>query len=119
MVEIYNFPGGKKQSVPMQPWIGPVNATVHFVGVRQRLVAGRDGVVTQEPYFLVHIYNGVPEDKTLSCFSIEVEGVYGLHATLNLLVDGAHTRNQGFSIYDYSNGETGMPDEYRAFLTEE
>ncbi len=111
--QIYNFPTGDKQSTPMRAWIAPVSAGVWFVGVRPH-VLDREKVFVHQPYFLVQIYNGVLDDKTIM-FVIEVEGVKGLYATLSLLVDAAHTRDQGFTIADYSNGETGLAEEYRLF----
>ncbi|MES2006969.1 MAG: hypothetical protein V4436_02560 [Patescibacteria group bacterium] len=111
--QIYEFPTGKKQPAPMRAWVAPVSAYVWFVGIKQTLIPEREGVVSQQPYFLVQVFNGAVGDKTAS-FTIEVESVKGLHATLYLLVDAAHTRDQGFTVTDYSNGETEMGEEYRA-----
>jgi hypothetical protein len=116
--QMYKFPTGEKQSKPLPPWVPPVSAGVWFIGVRQTLVPDRENVFAQQPYFLVGIYNGVMGDQKAD-FTIEVEGTNGLHAMLNLLVDAARARDQGFTVIDYSNGETGMAEEYRSFADQE
>ena len=94
-----------------------MSAGVWYIGERQTLVPDRENVFTKQPYFLVQLYRSIPGDKETS-FGIEVEGVLGLHATLNLFVDAARERDLDFAVADYSNGETGLPEEYRKFLDE-
>jgi hypothetical protein len=107
---VYRFPGGGRYAT-MQPWVAPIHAAIHFIGMRQELVPGRSDVVaSQSPYFLIQVYNGITEDESDS-FGVEVTGIHCLHGTLNLLVDGAYARGQAFSIHDYSNGMTGLPEE--------
>lgn len=113
--KIYKFPTGEKESKSLPPYVAPASVGVWFVGVRQTLVANRENIFTQQPYFLVNIYNSVNDGEKVD-FSIEVEGIKGLHAILNILVDAARQRNQDFLIADYSDGETGLSEEYRFFV---
>jgi hypothetical protein len=108
IARVYDFPTGKKQ--PLGAWRAPVSATVAFIGVRQTLVPDRGGVYSQEPYFLVQVYTAGDEKAN---FSIEVEGVIGLHAVLNLMVDAAHTRGQDFCLTDCTDGKADLPEECR------